>query len=75
MFVLHHPNDALSKGGSGDVLAGIVTGLCGWFENGLDAALCAAYIHSLAADTSCPVSFSAEELIDNLGAVFERLEK
>lgn len=75
MFVLHHPNDALSKGGSGDVLAGIVTGLCGWFENGLNAALCAAYIHSLAADTSCPVSFSAEELIDNLGTVFERLEK
>jgi NAD(P)H-hydrate epimerase len=55
LFVLDKRNSALSKAGSGDVLAGIIAGL--WAQSGkkngfnlktaLDSAICGVYTHSL----------------------------
>ena len=56
---------ALAKGGSGDVLSGVIAGLWAQFsaqglttQNGLHAAKCAVYIHGLAGD------MAAKELSD-----------
>lgn len=55
LFVLDNRNSALSKAGSGDVLAGIIAGL--WAQSGkkngfdlktaLNSAICGVYVHSL----------------------------
>lgn len=73
-YVLNSPNPALAKGGSGDILAGITLGLLGQCDNPLQAAACAAGIHSLAArdgqDSAC---FQPEDLIWNLNTIFTAL--
>lgn len=72
LYCLNCPNSALSKGGSGDVLAGIILGLWGWFHDPLKAALCGVYAHSLAAVSSdlSPISFTPDDLINHLSSVF-----
>lgn len=72
LYCLNYPNSALSKGGSGDVLAGIILGLWGWFHDPLKAALCGVYAHSLAAATSSlsPISFTPDDLVNQLSSVF-----
>jgi NAD(P)H-hydrate epimerase len=43
-------NSGLSKGGSGDVLAGIIASLCAQGYSAPDAAVLGVYLHGLAAD-------------------------
>ena len=43
-------NHALAKGGSGDVLCGILAGLFGQSKDALTSAACAVYVHALTAD-------------------------
>lgn len=43
-------NHALAKGGSGDVLCGMIAGLYGQSKQSLSSAICAVYVHALAAD-------------------------
>lgn len=43
-------NSGLSKGGSGDVLAGVIASLCAQGYNASDAAVLGVYLHGLAAD-------------------------
>ena len=43
-------NPGMATGGSGDVLAGMITGLLAQGYQGLDAALCGVYVHGLAGD-------------------------
>lgn len=43
-------NNALAKGGSGDVLCGLITGMFAQSENALDAACCGVYLHAKCAD-------------------------
>ena len=43
-------NNALAKGGSGDVLCGIVAGLFGQSRCALTSACCAVYVHAISAD-------------------------
>lgn len=43
-------NSGLAKGGSGDVLSGMIGGLCALGLSGFDAACAAVYLHGLAAD-------------------------
>lgn len=55
IYIFKKPNSALSKAGSGDVLAGIISGI--WVQKGkregfnkktaVDSSLCGVYIHSL----------------------------
>lgn len=76
LSVLFSPNSALSKGGSGDVLAGILTGLCGWIKDPFLTAQFGVLVHSMAAmKATNPVSFTALDLVQNLDFVFEQFIK
>ena len=48
-LVLDAPNSGLSKGGSGDVLAGLIAGLLAQGTEPFDAAGCGVWLHSAAA--------------------------
>lgn len=74
LFVYDHPNSALAKGGSGDVLCGILFGLLSQCHSPLEAALCAVYVHSLAADSKIdPAFFQPNHIIENLNFIFKKL--
>lgn len=47
-YTICNPNSGMGKGGSGDVLAGLLAGLTAQGMSGKDAALSAVYIHSAA---------------------------
>lgn len=70
-------NAGLAKGGSGDVLTGILTALLAQQYNSLDAALLGVYLHGLAADiavkTMARESLLASDVIDTLGKAFQTL--
>ena len=74
VFVLDAPNAGLAKGGSGDILCGIVVAMLGQTKDPLQAALCAAYIHSQSAkldiDSAC---FMPEDIINNIPNVLKKL--
>ncbi|MEG1569436.1 MAG: NAD(P)H-hydrate dehydratase [Oscillospiraceae bacterium] len=68
-------NAGLARGGSGDVLAGIITGICAQGVDGETAALCAVYLHGLAADL-CAARLSMqgmlpEDILTDLCNVFK----
>ena len=50
MYMNTAGNHALAKGGSGDVLCGILTGLYAQGKEALQAAASAVYVHACAAD-------------------------
>lgn len=72
-------DDALARGGTGDVLAGLLGGLLAQGAPALEAALLGAYVHglagSLAAEQSSPRSVLVREVAAALGPVFGALEK
>ena len=75
-YVLYAPNSALSKGGSGDILCGIITGLFGQSQNALEAAVTGVYIHSQCAKLDVdPACVQPEDVIDQLPIVFRQLRK
>ena len=74
LFILNEPNDCLAKGGSGDLLCGIITGLFGQCQNALVATICGVYVHSLAAKTSLDGAvFQPDDLLNNLNNAFKSL--
>jgi ADP-dependent NAD(P)H-hydrate dehydratase / NAD(P)H-hydrate epimerase len=70
-------NAGLAKGGSGDILTGILTALLAQKYEALQAALFGVYIHGLAADfalqAQSPESMLATDVIENLSAAFSSL--
>jgi ADP-dependent NAD(P)H-hydrate dehydratase / NAD(P)H-hydrate epimerase len=70
-------NAGLAKGGSGDILTGIITALLAQRYQPLQAALLGVYIHGLAADISLErqseESMLAHDVVENLGAAFNDL--
>lgn len=70
-------NAGLAKGGSGDVLTGILTALLAQKYTPLEAALLGVYLHGLAADlalnTQSQESMLARDVIDHIGAAFNAL--
>ena len=67
MYLLHKPNSALAKGGSGDMLCGMITGLYGQCRNPLSASICGVYLHAACADTEIdPAAFQPEDLLKNI---------
>lgn len=69
----------LAKGGSGDVLAGMVLSLIGQGASGVDAAACAVWLHGRAGDL-CQRDMTAyamtpPDVIERLPAVFRELEE
>lgn len=68
----------LSSGGSGDVLTGLVGGLLAQGAGAMEAALCAAFIHGMAAQIAEEEfgvrGLAAEELLDAVPGAFAALE-
>jgi ADP-dependent NAD(P)H-hydrate dehydratase / NAD(P)H-hydrate epimerase len=67
-------NDGLAKGGSGDVLTGMMTSLLGQGYSSLQSAMLGVYLHGLAADISLEnqsqESLLATDVIENIGKAF-----
>ena len=70
-------NAGLAKGGSGDILTGIITALLAQKYDSLNAALFGVYLHGLAADITLEKqseeSMLASDVIENLGTAFNNL--
>lgn len=70
-------NAGLAKGGSGDILTGIITALLAQKYNPFEAALMGVYLHGLAADmaleTQSKESMIASDVVHYLGAAFSSL--
>ena len=76
IYAMNRPNSALAKGGSGDILCGIVTGLCGQTDDYMKAVVCACYIHSKSAEMDKdPASVQPDDCIDHISNVFQELRK
>ncbi len=72
-------NAGMAKGGSGDVLTGIITGLFAQGYDARDAAIFGVYLHGLAGDIAA-ANFSQEamlasDIIKSLGMVFMRIRE
>ncbi|GGA85164.1 NAD(P)H-hydrate dehydratase [Puia dinghuensis] len=72
-------NPGMAKGGSGDVLTGILTALLGQSYSPGEAALLGVYLHGLAgdlaADTHSQESMLPSDLTDHLGKAFQIIQK
>lgn len=70
-------NNALAKGGSGDVLCGMLTGLYGQSKEALQSACCAVYVHAKCADELIKEkdhnSIMAHDIIEAGSEVYRRL--
>lgn len=79
VFINASGDDALARGGSGDVLTGLVGGLLAQGLGALGAALLGAYLHgragSLAAEGKSTRSVLVRETAAALGAAFAELEQ
>lgn len=74
--ILDQPNSSLAKGGSGDVLAGILAGLWPYQKDPFESACLAAFIHNQTAkDDLNLASFTPEQSIANLPKVFKELNQ
>jgi hydroxyethylthiazole kinase-like uncharacterized protein yjeF len=71
-------NAALATAGSGDALTGIITGLSAQNYEPVQAAKLGVFLHGLTADIALPQtgyqSFTASDIIENLGKAFLLLE-
>jgi NAD(P)H-hydrate epimerase len=72
-------NTGLAKGGSGDVLTGLIAGLLAQNGQALPAALCGAFLHGLAADLAAdsvpPRAMIASDVIEHLPKAFRAVLK
>ena len=75
-FMLSKSNSALAKGGSGDILCGIIMGLLGQ-TSPTNAVVCATYIHNLCAQLTKkdPAAVLPQDLIDTISDSFKILRK
>lgn len=78
-FINKTGNAGLAKGGSGDVLTGMISALLAQAYEPLDAACIAVYLHGNAADITLGKqsleSMMASDVIENIGAAFIALKK
>lgn len=75
-YVLNRPNSALAKGGSGDVLCGVILGLCANTDDYIKALVAASYVHSSSANEKYdPNYFTATDLINELNNTYLNLRK
>ncbi len=76
VYVNKTGNPGMATAGSGDVLTGVITALCGQGLSNFDAAVLGVYIHGLAGDIAAEklgqVSLIATDVIDSLSEAFMR---
>ncbi len=76
-FILDRPNAGLAKGGSGDVLAGIIASLSAQGYDGFSAARLGVMLHSLAAEAAkeelSEYSMLPSDIISRFPAVFKKI--
>jgi len=70
-------NAGMAKGGSGDVLTGILTALVAQYNDTVEAAILGVYLHGLAGDIAAE-KFSQEamvanDIVESLGAAFKKI--
>ena len=76
VYVLNAQNPSLAKGGSGDILCGIMTGMQGQCKDPLQAALSACYVHSQSAILDKDsASVMPDDIINNIGNAIKKLRK
>ena len=79
VYVNSSGTPALATAGSGDVLTGIITSLLAQGYEPLDAAKAGVFIHGLTANLSATKiharSFTASDIIDNIGNAYFDIEK
>jgi hydroxyethylthiazole kinase-like uncharacterized protein yjeF len=72
-------NAGMAKGGTGDALTGIITGLSAQGYSPLEAARLGVYVHGLAGDFAksnySEQAMLASDLIENLGKAFAYIQK
>lgn len=72
-------NPGMAKGGSGDVLTGLILGLLAQKYSATDAAMLAVYLHGVAGDISAQQSgqhaMTPSDIIDNIGKAFNVIEE
>ncbi len=78
-FVNRKKNSGMAKGGSGDVLAGIIGSFLSQRMKPIDAAICGVYIHSLAgekcANDISKTSMLPTDIINELPNIFLKIER
>ena len=78
-YILNAPNSALAKGGSGDILAGLVAGLSAQGVAPCDAAAVGVYIHSragaLASEMHSARACLVTDILDEIGIAFAEIEE
>lgn len=75
LSLFSHPNRALAKGGSGDVLCGMVTGLLGQLDI-IDACKLAVVLHNHCADDQISdISLCPEDLIEAIPRTYAKLKQ
>ena len=76
-FINNTGNSGLAKGGSGDALTGLITGLLAQQYSSINAALVGVYIHGLAADITLQnqtmESMIITDVIKNFGKAFQQI--
>jgi NAD(P)H-hydrate epimerase len=67
----------MATAGSGDVLTGVITALCGQGLNNFDASVLAVYVHGLAGDLAAKekgqISLIAADIMDYLPQAFQNI--
>lgn len=70
-------NDALAKGGSGDVLCGIIAGLYAQGRNAMESCVCGVYVHAMAAhklmETQDTNSILPSDVIKEISSIYKAL--
>lgn len=79
VFVNPTGNPGLSRGGSGDILAGMIAGLAAQGLSPLDAAVCGVWLHGAAADQCAKrlgqYGMLPHDIFTDLGAIFAAAER
>ena len=72
-------NKGMAKGGSGDVLSGIIASLCAQGMENYDAAVCGVYLHGLAGDIAeenyTDMSMTASDIIKHIPDAYKEILK
>ncbi|MBO4897652.1 MAG: NAD(P)H-hydrate dehydratase [Clostridia bacterium] len=72
-------NEGMAKGGSGDILAGMMAGLAPSFTNKTDMAKCAVFLHGLAGDKAAEkhgkLSMTPEDILSEIAGGVLEIEK